>query len=97
MIRVNAGTQKANGILWDYNHYAGSGRDIFKAYNRPSSAKIRSYQAIAERARNTAGYNNDIAVCGAGSHNYSTVYSFTENGTTYIVKDTKANTYVITK
>lgn len=86
-------TQKAQGIIWDYEHAQRNPKTIWQAYGRPSEIKVRTYNAIMERAHNTSGYNHDLSVSGAGSHNYSTVYSYTENGVTYIVKDTKANTY----
>lgn len=86
-------TQKAQGIISDYRRTAA--RTIFEAYTRPSSNKIRAYYDIEKRAKETPGYNYDLKVVGAGSHFFSTVYSITENGTTYVIKDTRANTYKV--
>ena len=86
-------TQKAQGIIWDYENAQRRPMTIWSAYNRPSEIKVRTYEAIMERAHSTNGYNHDLTVSGANSMSYSTVYSYTENGTTYIVKDTKSNTY----
>ena len=94
MKSINIGTKKYNELVWKWeNCNKGS---IFEAYDRPSSAKVSSYQDIVIRATNTEGYNNDIKVVGAGSWNYSTMYSFTDNkGWTFIVYDTADNTYLI--
>lgn len=89
---LNPGTKKAAYLIWDEAH-ANRG-DIWEAYAKPSAAKVNSYRAIEQRAIETPGYNHDLRVVGASCHSYSTVYTYTDkNGLTYIVKDTKANTY----
>lgn len=93
MTKVNPNTKAARYIIYDLYHHTDR-RSIWEAYQAPSSKKVNSYLAIKARATSTPGYNDDLHICGAGSHNYSTVYSFTEDGKTYAVKDTKANTYI---
>ena len=93
MTKVNPNTKAAAAIIYDLHHNTGR-RTIWEAYQSPSSRKVSSYLAIKARATSTPGYNDDLHITGAGSHNYSTVYSFTEDGKTYAVKDTKANTYI---
>jgi len=93
MTKVKKNTKKANWIIYDLTHNTAR-RSIFDAYVSPSAAKINSFEAIRARALSTPGYNHDLHISGAGSHNYSTVYSYTEGGITYVVKDTKCNTFV---
>ena len=91
--KVNKGTQKAAWIIWDLDHNTEK-RDIYDAYGRPSHEKVRTFEAIRERALDTPGYNGDLHISGAGSSFYSTVYSVTIDGTTYAIKDTYANTFI---
>jgi len=93
MTKVNATTQKGQAILWDHQHARYD--SIYDAYDRPSRAKVESFEAIKRRAVNTPGYNHDLRVAGRGSHNYSTVYSFTQDGKTIVVKDTKCNVFYV--
>lgn len=93
---VKATTKKAEALRQDARQERWTYSDIYEAYERPSVYKVRSFNAIANRARETEGYNNDLKIIGKNCMQYSTVYTFTENGTTYIVKDTKDNTYITT-
>ena len=93
--KVNPNTQRAAEIVSTWNHYKNAHRTIWDAYGRPSNAKIRTCEEIQNRARNTAGYNGDFSVAGAGSSFYSTVYSFTDDAGTHVIKDTYANTYEV--
>ena len=94
--KVNPNTQKAAEIIRTWNYYKNDHRTIFDAYDRPSQIKIRTAEEIENRAKATAGYNWDFSVAGAGSFQYSTVYSFTdEQERTHIIKDTHANTYEV--
>ena len=93
MTKVTKGTKKAAAIIWDLTHNTNK-RTIWDAYERPSSAKVNSFLEIQKRANNTEGYNHDLHITGAGSHFYSTAYSYTVGGVTYAVKDTAANTFI---
>ena len=93
MKKINATTQLGRSIIWDYKNARYD--DIFDAYDRPSSRKVYTFRAIERRAESTEGYNHDLRVAGRSSHQYSTVYSYTVNGVTTIVKDTAANTYAV--
>lgn len=94
MTKVNASTQKGQAIIYDHQHARYT--DIYQAYGKPSTRKVRSFYEIKDRAVNTPGYNHDLRISGAGSHFYSTVYSFTQEGKTHIVKDTASNVYMVT-
>ena len=94
MTKVNKGTQKANDIIRDLD-YRTNWTSIWSAYDRPSVTKVRTYEDIQRRAWETEGYNHDLHICGANSSFYSTVYSYTQDGKTYVVKDTHCNTYIV--
>lgn len=84
-------SKKAKEILWDYaNRDYG---DIEDAYTKPSCYKVSSYREIERRAIKTEGYNYDLKVVAKSCHFYSTVYSYTQDGVKYIVKDTPSYTY----
>lgn len=91
MTEVNPYTKLGRSILWDYDNRNYG--DIWDAYRKPSGTKEDTYIAIRERARITPGYRNDLKVVAKSSHFYSTVYSYEECGTIFIVKDTAGNTY----
>lgn len=93
MTKINANTKKGQSIInaLDRRGY----RDIYDAYQRPSSAKVRSFEEIQKRAWETEGYNHDLKVTGANSSFYSTVYSSTVGNVTTVVYDTYADTYVV--
>lgn len=94
MTIINANTKKGQNIIRELG--SARIRDIFQAYARPSTAKIRSFNAIKERANETEGYNGDLAITGANSNFYSTIYSVTDlDGVTTIIKDTYADTYAV--
>lgn len=92
---VKATTKQADALridatrrgVWTY-------RNIWDAYENPSVYKVRAWERIVERANNTDGFNFDLRIIGKNCMSFSTVYTFTENGKTYIVKDTKDNTYI---
>ena len=91
MTTIKNTTKKAAAIIACLTYDLG---DIYSAYKRPGETNIKAYEAIKERACNTPGYNNDLHVCGAGSHNFSTIYTYTdESGKTYAIKDTRDNIY----
>lgn len=94
MTTINKGTKKALAIISDLKRPGA--RSIYEAYGRPSYRKVNAFNAIHERALATEGYNNDLHISGAGSSFFSTVYSFTVNGITTIIKDTPSNTYAVT-
>ena len=96
MTNVKATTKAGQAIINDLERVNRYGREtIHTAYVRPSSTKVNAYNAIAERAKHTDGYENNLSVVGAGSHFFSTVYSYVADGIRYIVKDTASNTYVV--
>lgn len=95
MTTVKAGTKKAEAMMWEFrNCFKGS--SIEEAYGRASQAKKASFEEIERRAWNTDGYNHDLKITGKNTTQYSTMYSYTTaEGITYIVKDTRSNTYIL--
>lgn len=91
--KVNASTKQGRAILWDFENARFN--SIYDAYDRPSQEKISTYEEIKARALLTPGYNDDLKVAGRGTFTYSTVYSYTDDGQTVIVKDTKSNIYAV--
>ena len=95
MKKINIGTKKYYDILWAW-HNCNKGEDLEHAYRgKVSSEKRNSFKGIWFRAHQTEGYNDDLKITGASSWFYSTMYSFTQEGRTYVVYDTHANTYII--
>ena len=94
MTKVNAGTKKAEAMIWEWeNCYKGNSVD--EAYVSCSYKKQSSFEDIRLRACSTEGYNHDLKVTSAGSHFYSTMYSFTNDEGTFLVKDTASNTFIL--
>ena len=91
--KVNKDTKQGRGIVWDFENARYS--DIRTAYDRPSQEKIDTFDEIKRRAIMTPGYNHDLKVAGRGTFTYSTVYSYTIDGITTIVKDTKSNIFAV--
>jgi len=93
MTIVNAGTKKAEAMIWEWkNCYKGD--DVRTAYGTCSADKKDSFDAIRRRAIETEGFNNDLKVIGANCYSYSTMYSFTNAEGTFLVKDTYCNTFI---
>ena len=93
MRRINKGTVKHSKVLWMW-HHCNLGNTIYCAYAKPCKKNIEAFDEIKRRACSTNGYNHDLKITGAGSYSYSTMYSYTENGVTNVVYDTKDNTWV---
>ena len=97
MTTIKNTTKAGQAIINEFNYYQSKGRrGIYEAYGSPSSRKVNSYNEIERRASETNGYNHDLTVAGAGSHFFSTLYSFCDEvGKMFIVKDTASNTYIV--
>lgn len=94
MIKVNPGTKKAEAMIWEWkNCYRG--RSIRDVYGKCSAVKKASFSDIELRACSTEGYNHDLKVTSANCYSYSTMYSFTNESGTYIVKDTANNIFIL--
>lgn len=92
--KLNRNTQKAQQILADLNYNTWC-KSIYDAYDKPSRAKVITFNEIEKRALHTVGYNHDLHIVGHSCHQYSTIYSYTQDNILYVVKDTKFNTYVV--
>lgn len=102
-------SRNANAMRYDFEHY-NIMRSIYSAYNNPSYAKISAYNRLVNDYSDNQGkhtitvkgkelnlqYRHDIRVCGASSHFFSTIASFTDldTGVIYLIKETHANTYM---
>ena len=93
MTIVNAGTKKAEAMIWEWkNCYRG--RSVNDVYGKCSAVKKSSFNDIELRACCTEGYSHDLKVTGANCNTYSTMYSFTNAEGTFLVKDTYCNTFI---
>ena len=88
-------TKAAQAIINEFNRANRQRKTIYQAYSKPSYRKVSAYNEIAHRASNTPGYNNDLTVSGTSSNFFSTLYSYTEAGKTYLIKDTASNIYKV--
>ncbi len=102
-------SKNADFMRYDFEHY-NMMRSIYSAYSNPSSAKISAYNELVNDYNSNQGKHNvlvkgkeihlqyryDIRVCGASSHFFSTIASFTDldTGDVYLIKETHANTYM---
>ena len=66
---------------------------IYEAYEKPSYNKVREYDAIERRAKQTDGYHGNLTICSKNTFSFSTVYTYTDNGVVYGVMDTPTYTY----
>ncbi len=96
MKKINRNTKEAARIINTFNSSWANKGDINTAYKKPSPAKVKAYNDIWFRAKQTKGYNNDLRVTGAGSHKFSTMYSVTDENGTHIIYDTPSNTAILT-
>ena len=94
MTEINKNTKKTQAII---NELARNRHmtDIYDAYDRPSRRKVESFREIEYRCEHTEGYNGDLHITGYNTSTYSTVYSCTKGGMSFVVKDTAENTYVV--
>lgn len=94
MKTINKGTQKYAQVLWTWER-VNKGENLGQAYRgKVSQEKMDTFNDIWFRAHHTEGYNHDLKVVASSSWYYSTMYSFTRDGKTYVVYDTHANTYI---
>jgi hypothetical protein len=93
--RLNPSTKKAAAIVSEWRYNRNRHESIHDAYGRPSYRKVSTYNDIERRANDTPGYNHDLTVTGANSSFYSTIYSFTDEEGTHIIKDTASNVYEV--
>ena len=100
-------SKNAQYMRWDYEHAHGT---VYSRYERPSQAKMRSWNNIVDGYRandgihhisikgveHTLHYRYDVRAAGVSSHFYSTIASFEDidTGIVYLVKETYCNTYM---
>lgn len=96
MKMVNRNTKEAARIIGTFNSAYWNKGDINTAYKNPSAKKVRAYNDIWFRASRTKGYNHDLRITGASCHQFSTMYSYTDENGTHIVYDTASQTKIVT-
>ena len=94
MTKINPGTKKAEAMIYEWKN-CWKGDDVRLAYGKCSFDKQVSFDSIRRRACETEGYNHDLKVTSASCYFYSTMYTFTNNEGTFLVKDVKSNTYIL--
>jgi len=93
MREIKKWTKEAESINAIFNDKKWSNKgSIYDAYGKPSAKKVSIWKAIEKRAKETAGYNDDLRVVSRNGYLFSTMYSYTIDGKTYIVYDTKSDT-----
>lgn len=94
MTKVNMGTKRAEAMIYEWEN-CYKGRSVNDAYRKCSRIKQLTFQDIELRACGTEGYNHDLKVTSANCNFYSTMYSFTNDEGTFLVKDTASNTFIL--
>ena len=94
MVQVKADSKTGQALIWEFDH-CNKGATLAEAYTRASDAKIASFEKILRRAWETDGFNRDLKVTSRNTSFYSTMYSFSDEDGTYLVKDTKSKTLVV--
>ena len=93
MREIRKWTKEAESINAIFKDLKWSNKgSIYDAYGKPSAKKVGIWKSIEKRAKETEGYNDDLRVVSRNGYVFSTMYSFTVDGTTYIVYDTKSDT-----
>lgn len=86
---LNYTTQQAQRYI--YNYSKSTCTDIYDAYEKPSSYKVRSFMELLEKMKNLGG--RDMRITGAGSNYYSCAYLLDEDYDTYLIYETACNTF----
>lgn len=94
MREVNMMTQQGQRFLYEWQNCC-KGHTIEGVYVNPSSYKRNTFNDIWFRAKNTEGYNNDLKITGSNCYIFSTMYTFTNEEGTFLVKATKSHTYIM--
>ena len=89
---VNSSTQKAKDIIRRYEKAKYD--DILKAYVRPSSTKISTFNNIKQEMVKVNGF--DMKITGAGCDVYSCAYQVKDgSGITYIIYHTPSHRFCV--
>ena len=89
---VNSSTQKAKDIIRRYEKAKYD--DIRKAYGKPSSTKISTFEIIKQEMYEVKGFN--MRITGAGCDVYSCAYQVKDgSGITYIIYHTPSNRFCV--
>ena len=80
-----------DNMRWAYDHSTCD--NIWRAYGRPSEAKVRAYQHCLESQALMDGYDGRIT--GAGSYHFSFAFRYMnkEDGKEHLFYITRANQY----
>lgn len=92
MAKINAGTKKAEELIYDFNRTYYKGVTLYDVYGTCSARKRSSWEQIRRTCEELNGWN--LHITGASSHQYSCMYAFkNEDGNIVLRKETSANTY----
>lgn len=92
MVKINAGTQKAEEMIHSFNYRHRKGESLYDVYGNVSKAKMESWEKIRQTCNELNGWN--LHITGAGSYQYSCMYAFkNDDGNIVLRKETSANTY----
>ena len=90
---LNATTQKAPRVIRMYE-LTKKGDSIYKAYGRPSQAKVDAFNKILKEMQEVHGWG--MRITGAGSDVFSCAYKVKDGSDyTYLVYHTPVNRFVI--
>ena len=90
---LNPTTQKAQRVIHMYE-YTRKGDSIFKAYGKPSAAKVEAFFKIQKEMQEVNGWG--MRITGAGSDVFSCAYKVKDGSDyTYLVYHTPSNRFVI--
>ena len=90
--KVNRGTQQAQRMIRAYEKAKYD--DILKAYVKPSSTKISTFEIIKQEMHEVKGFN--MRITGAGCDVYSCAYQVKDgSGITYIIYHTPSNRFCV--
>ena len=87
--KLNWNTSKGIRML---NSYACSKvDDIFKAYNKPSTTKVKTFYQIKDEMRDVDGY--DLRITSKSKDYYSCAYRIKEDNKEYLIYHTVGSRY----
>lgn len=85
-ITMKKSTQRAQSFIRRYKFYREKGIDnIFKAYGRPSQAKVDAYNDIEKEMKDVGGYG--MVITGAGCNFFSCAYRLKDDLVVHVPTD----------
>lgn len=88
---VNENTERGKRMLKAYSKATNT--DIYKAYKKPSSKKVSSFNKLKEKMEDLDGHG--MRITGAGSDQYSCAYIINIDNEPYLIYETSCNSYIV--